>query len=99
MSMQTLLRQLANFDITFKACTEQAAAAKTPAPVSAATLGSAGSSAASDGPVAITNGPVDTGREAGTKSVRECTDDELIGARSKTLRAKRNEDDSWSPDI
>ena len=102
--MATLLQQLSTFDITLKACTEQAAAAAAssvaaPAPATAAT--SAGAAPAhvsplpplqlalpSTGPTATST---DEPRVTGQKAVRDSSDDDLLG-RIRVTKQKKAED-------
>ena len=107
-SMAELLRQLAVFDVTLKACTEQAAAAAA-APTSSTALvattpaqprGQAGLSSTDTGE----QGGVDA-RTTGQKAVRDNTDEELL-VRRRAVRTKTITDGStgdaiqaWEPDI
>ena len=89
-SMAVLLQQLAAFDVTLKACTEQAAASATTASASTATTGT---SPASNLQVALAGTGVGTPavgdtRAAGQKTVRDSTNDELLD-RGRSTRQKK----------
>ena len=95
-SMAGLLRQLSAFDLTLKACNEQAAAAAA-APAAAP--------ASSTALVATTPPPGGADiRSTGHKAVRDSTDDELL-ERRRAVRIKTVADGSetavsiWEPDI
>ena len=89
-SMAALLQQLAAFDVTLKACTEQAAASAATAPASTATTvasSPSGLQVALAGTGAGTPAVGDT-RAAGQKAMRDSTNDELL-ARGRSTRQKK----------